>query len=84
MGNLASATWALASNMNRMENKHWNVFARGTDEIGVPKVIRDTDTEHWIIHSVAPTLQKFFASHPDSLAYNAVIEALQKAFAEAA
>lgn len=81
MGTLHDACWSIACKMiDLRENKHYALFGRATDVIGVPKIEKVTDTEKWIIEQVAPALEKFFRNWPTSPAYDAIIGAIGRAF----
>ena len=81
MGTLHDACWSVACKMiDLTSNPHYNKFGRHTDDVGVPKIEKVTDTEKWIIEQVAPALEKFFRNWPTSPAYDAVVSALGRAF----
>lgn len=77
MGNLHSAAWAtMSAIVPGLQSEDWRNFGRDTDKVGVPAVPRETDTEAWLINSIAPAIAKFRHEHPDSKALVALRKAL--------
>ena len=77
MGNIHDAAWAIADKMlPDLLPATWKIFGKATDQISVPNIPHITDTERWLINTVAPTIEKFRQENPNSIAIVALKAAL--------
>lgn len=77
MGNLHNTAWSTISQIvPHLQSADFREFGRDTDVVGVPSIPRETDTEKWLIQSIAPAIARFRHENPESKALLALRRAL--------